>query len=123
MTKVAIIILNWNKPDLTIETVNSVLKINHSNFDYQIFLVDNGSSDNSLSIFQKEFSSNKKIKIIGNNANLGFVGGNNSAAKHILKLDFDQVFIFCGGRTFVKDHGDVAAERFNQEGTHQRRAS
>jgi len=93
MTKVAIIILNWNKPELTIETVNSVLKINHSNFDYQIFLVDNGSSDNSLSIFQKEFSSNKKIKVISNSANLGFVGGNNTAIKHILKLDFNQILL------------------------------
>lgn len=93
MTKVAIIILNWNKPDLTIETVNSVLNINHSNFDYRIFLVDNGSSDNSLSTFQKEFGSNKKIKIISNSANLGFVGGNNTAIKHILKLDYNQILL------------------------------
>lgn len=93
MNKVAIIILNWNKPDLTVQTVNSVLKINRSNFDYQIFLVDNGSSDNSLSIFQKEFDSNKKVKIIENNANLGFVGGNNTAIKHILKLNFDQILL------------------------------
>jgi len=52
MTQIAIIILNWNKPELTLDTVNSVLKINHRNFNYQIFLVDNGSSDDSLNIFQ-----------------------------------------------------------------------
>ncbi|NCU31445.1 MAG: glycosyltransferase family 2 protein [Candidatus Moranbacteria bacterium] len=93
MTKVAIIILNWNKPDLSIDTVNSVLKINRKNFNYQIFLVDNGSSDNSVSIFQKEFSSNPKVKIIRNEANLGFVGGNNNAVKQIIKLDFDKILL------------------------------
>lgn len=93
MTRVAIIILNWNKPDLTVKTVNSVLTINHPNFDYQLFLVDNGSSDNSLSIFQKEFGANQRIKIIGHHTNLGFVGGNNAAIKHVLKIDFQQILL------------------------------
>jgi len=93
MTKVAIIIINWNKADMTVDTVNSVLNINHKNFNYQIFLIDNGSSDNSISIFQKNFSSNKKIKIIKNEANLGFVGGNNRAIKQILKIDFTHVLL------------------------------
>jgi GT2 family glycosyltransferase len=93
MTKVAIIILNWNKPDMTVDTVNSVLNINHKSFNYQIFLIDNGSSDNSISVFQRNFDSNQKIKIIRNESNLGFVGGNNSAIKQILKLDFDQILL------------------------------
>jgi hypothetical protein len=93
MTKVAIIILNWNKADLTVETVNSVLNINHQNFSYQIFLIDNGSSDNSITVFQDKFGSNQKIKIIQNETNLGFVGGNNNTIKQILKLDFDQILL------------------------------
>ncbi len=78
---------------MTVDTVNSVLRINHKNFDYQIFLVDNGSSDNSVSVFQKEFNSNPKIKIISNHTNLGFVGGNNTIAKQILKLDFSHILL------------------------------
>lgn len=93
MTKIAIIIINWNKPDLTIQTINSVLKINHHNFKYQIFLVDNGSSDNSLVSLQKKFKDNNQITIIGNHSNLGFVGGNNSAIKRILKQDFDAILL------------------------------
>lgn len=93
MTKVAIIIINWNKPNMTVDTVNSVLQINHKNFNYQIFLVDNGSSDNSVSIFQQEFTSNPKIKIISNSTNLGFVGGNNTVIKQILKLDFSHILL------------------------------
>jgi len=93
MTQIAIIILNWNKPELTLDTVNSVLKINHRNFNYQIFLVDNGSSDDSLNIFQKKFKDNIRVTIIRNDTNLGFVGGNNTAIKHILKQDFNAVLL------------------------------
>jgi GT2 family glycosyltransferase len=93
MTKVAIIIINWNKPDMTVDTVNSVLNINHKNINYQIFLIDNGSSDDSISVFQRNFGSNQKIKIIRNESNFGFVGGNNNAIKQILKLDFDQILL------------------------------
>lgn len=93
MTQIAIIIINWNKPELTIETVNSVLKINHHNFKYQIFLIDNGSSDNSLLTLQKKLKEVKQITIIGNHSNLGFVGGNNSAIKHILKQNFDAILL------------------------------
>ena len=93
MTKIAIVILNWNKPELTINTVNSVLKIKHQKFNYQIFLIDNGSSDNSLTTFQDAYKDNQQVTIVRNDSNLGFVGGNNSAIKHILKQDFDSILL------------------------------
>lgn len=93
MTNIAIIILNWNKPELTIDTVNSVLKIKHKKFNYQIFLVDNGSSDDSLLIFQQKFKDNPQITLIRNDSNLGFVGGNNAAIKRILKQDYNAILL------------------------------
>ena len=91
--KIALVIINWNKPEMTLDTIKSILKINCRQFDYQIFLVDNGSSDNSLEIFQREYKNNPKIEIIENHSNLGFVGGNNVAIKHILKLNFNQILL------------------------------
>lgn len=93
MTKVAIIVINWNKPDMTIDSLSSILKINHQKFNFKIFLVDNGSSDNSLNLFQEKYSSNPNVEIIETHSNLGFVGGNNAAIKRILKLDFDQILL------------------------------
>ncbi len=87
------VILNWNKPEMTIDTINSIEKINTHGFKYKIFLVDNGSSDNSLEIFKNKYSSDSKIEIIETHANLGFVGGNNVAIKHILKTNFDQILL------------------------------
>jgi GT2 family glycosyltransferase len=51
MTQIALVIINWNKPEMTIDTVKSILKIDSHGFKYKIFLVDNGSSDKSLEIF------------------------------------------------------------------------
>ena len=46
LSKVAIIILNWNGWKDTIECLESVFKIDYPN--YQVIVVDNGSTDESL---------------------------------------------------------------------------
>ncbi|RLC34165.1 glycosyltransferase family 2 protein, partial [Candidatus Shapirobacteria bacterium] len=43
--QIAIIVLNWKQAKLTIQTINSLLKIKHPSFSYQIILVDNASQD------------------------------------------------------------------------------
>jgi len=48
MNKVFIVILNWNKPKLTIDCVQSVLKSRVQGVECKIVIVDNGSTDNSL---------------------------------------------------------------------------
>lgn len=83
-TKIAIVILNWQKPQLTLKTVNSLLKINHPNFTYQIFLVDNGSQDDSWSQFRAAFSRQPKIKLIRSLQNLMFAAGNNLGIRRAL---------------------------------------
>ena len=67
--KVAIIILNWNRPKMTLTCVRKLLNIDFPNF--QIFLVDNGSGDNSCKLFKKNFGSNLKIILICQRKNLG----------------------------------------------------
>ena len=89
MKKIAIIVLNWKQPRLTLETITSLLKIKHTSFDYKIILVDNGSPDNSLKIFNQEYKNNNSIKILETNANLGYTGGNNFGINYALKNKFD----------------------------------
>ena len=78
---VSVIILNWNQPDYTVACVKSVVKQTLRQGEFDIFLVDNGSSDDSYERFKKEFGENKKITIIETGKNLGYTGGNNIAAK------------------------------------------
>lgn len=93
MKKVAIVVLNWNQPKLTIDTVESLLKIKHSSFEYQILLVDNGSKDDSLQQLQNLYSTNSLITIFETNQNLGYVGGNNFGIVFALKNNFDSVLL------------------------------
>ncbi|MDD3302627.1 MAG: glycosyltransferase family 2 protein [Candidatus Gracilibacteria bacterium] len=80
--KVSIVLVNYNGKKFNIECLNSILIQNYQ--DFEIVFVDNNSSDNSLDEVEKTFGqqiNNGKIKIIKNNINLGFTGGNNKGVK------------------------------------------
>lgn len=79
MVETSVVVLNYKQAALTIACVKSVLRQSYKNFD--IVLVDNGSNDGSVELFGKEFGSNRKVKIIANNENLGYTGGNNTGVK------------------------------------------
>jgi GT2 family glycosyltransferase len=93
MTKIAVVVLNWNKTQLTLDTINSLLQIKHSSFNFQILIVDNGSSDDSIKVFKDKFFKNEKIKVLETGANLGFTGGNNFGIKYALKNSFDYILL------------------------------
>ena len=86
--KIAIIILNWNRAQDTAECLNSLKQCTYPNFE--VLLVDNGSSDGSWQKLQQQFPN---IKFILNSDNLGFVLGNNIGIKEAFKSNFDQVLL------------------------------
>ena len=77
--RVAIIIVNWNTYKLTRSCIVSLNKCVYKNFE--IFLVDNNSSDESVEKLKKEF---KDLNFILNNKNNGFCKANNQAIKKII---------------------------------------
>lgn len=92
MTKIAVVVLNWKQPKLTVDTIDSILKIESTNFTYKIFLVNNNSPDESIAIFKKKFLKNSKVEIIQTGSNLGYVG-NNVGIKKAIKQKFDYVLL------------------------------
>jgi len=88
MKKVFIIILNWNGCEDTIECIESLKKINYS--DYKIVVVDNGSTDESLDVIPRKFGD---IAFIETKKNLGFAGGNNVGIKYALENQADYVLL------------------------------
>ncbi|MDD3998556.1 MAG: glycosyltransferase family 2 protein [Candidatus Shapirobacteria bacterium] len=90
---IAIVILNWNQPDLTTKTISSFLKINSKNFSYHLYLVDNNSSDNSFQVFQELYKNNSKITLLKTKSNLGYAGGNNYGIKKALAKNYDFILI------------------------------
>ena len=86
--KVAIIVLNWNNADDTIECLESLKKIDDPN--HEIILVDNGSTDNSVAKIRERFPN---ITIIENKTNLGFAEGNNIGMKYALQHGAHYLFL------------------------------
>ncbi|HEB01512.1 MAG TPA: glycosyltransferase family 2 protein [Candidatus Portnoybacteria bacterium] len=82
--KVTIIILNWNNWPDTLKCLESIKKINYPN--YQVILVDNGSEE-------KIEVENPKLKVIYNEENLGFTGGNNIGIKEALDRQTDYILL------------------------------
>lgn len=72
MTNVSIVILNWNGKHFLKECFDSISK--QSFKDFEILLVDNGSTDGSIKFIKKNYP---YIRIIENKENTGFARGNN----------------------------------------------
>ncbi len=76
MSAVSLVIVNWNGAAYIEKCINSLLKLDYENFE--IIVVDNNSSDNSVEILRKQFPN---LKIIVNNQNLGFARACNIGIK------------------------------------------
>ncbi len=100
--KVFIIILNWNGWKDTIECLESLKKIDYLN--YQIVLVDNGSTDESV-LRLKIFCSghNEDLIFLENQNNLGFAGGNNVGIKYALENQADYILLLNNDTTVKQD--------------------
>jgi GT2 family glycosyltransferase len=72
MVLVSIIIVNWNAKAYLEGCIESILSQSFS--DYEIILVDNASSDDSINFVKTNFP---QVKIIQNKDNVGFAEGNN----------------------------------------------
>lgn len=78
--KVSVVIVNYNGKEFIEECIDSVLESNYPNFE--IVLVDNGSTDGSVELLKKNHGNSNKVKLIFSKENLYFAGGNNLGAKH-----------------------------------------
>lgn len=88
----SIIIVSWNVKDKLQKNLQEIFK-SQTKFSFEVFVVDNNSSDISVEMIKKEFSS---VKLIANDNNLGFAKANNQAIKkskgrYILLLNPDML--------------------------------
>ncbi len=76
--KVAVVILNWNGQKLLEKFLPKVIE--YSIDDAEVYVADNNSTDNSVSLIKTNFP---EVKIIQNKVNGGYAKGYNDALKHI----------------------------------------
>ena len=127
ISKVSIVLINWNNSSDTIECLESLKEISYP--DYNIFLLDNNSEDNSQEEITKYLStraennefnydvidvvnlnkdySNLDLLYIINDVNSGFASGNNIVLKYIRDyVDLDYVLLLNNDTIVVSDFLD-----------------
>src|SRR5262245_28469949 len=72
----SIIVVNWNRAQLLNDCLRSLSRQSYSNFE--IIVVDNGSSDGSVSLVKESFP---LVKVVELAENKGFTGGNAAGLK------------------------------------------
>ena len=79
MCRLAVVILNWNGAEMMKEYLPSVVRCSVSD-QVDVYVADNGSTDNSLELLRNDFPD---VKIIELDKNYGFAEGYNKAFAHI----------------------------------------
>lgn len=83
MARVGIVICNYNKAEMVCQCIASVLESRYT--EYQLYVVDNASTDHSVPSIQKRFGS--KVHLVRNAENLGGSGGFNTGMRSVLEAD------------------------------------
>ena len=79
--QLSIIIVNWNTRELLRKCLRSIFEFT-KDISFEVFVVDNASSDGSAEMVRNEFP---QVRLIANSQNFGFAKANNLALK---MLDF-----------------------------------
>ena len=88
--KVGVLILSWNRLEDTRACLESVSKLSYTN--YQLYVVDNHSTDGAVEYLRQRESEGQLI-LISNEENLGYAGGMNRGIKTALGDGCDYVFL------------------------------
>ena len=126
MIDLSIIIVNWNTRDLLEQCLSSVYATTHD-IPFEVFVVDNASSDGSVEIVRERFP---EVQLIENEENLGFAKANNQAireskGRYILLLNSDTVVLSGAIERMIEfmdghpEAGAVGAKLLNPDGSFQ----
>jgi len=110
----SVVIVNYQTFEMTKNTINSILEHSYP-FSYEIIVVDNASSDDSLSRLQEYFKD--KVKFIASSENNGSAAGNNQALRqvnsdYVLLLNSDTIVwenTLENIYAYMENHEDVGA--------------
>ena len=91
---VSVILVSYNTKEMTRDCLNSIYQYT-KDIEFEVFVVDNNSSDGSAEMIEQEFP---QVKLIRNSENKGFGAANNiairqSSAKYIFCLNTDTVLL------------------------------
>jgi GT2 family glycosyltransferase len=128
-----IVIVNWCTAEMTSAAVRSVLT-GTQQLSYEVVIVDNASPDGSGEALRRNFSGERRVRVLQAERNLGFAGANNLAlrdlgSRAVLLLNSDTLVNGnAAGRAFehllrTERTGMVGCRLLNADGSLQRSCS
>lgn len=126
MPKISIVIVNWRTPELLRGCLNALGNDEHKD-SFELYVVDNASGDESLSILSNEFS---YVNVLVNEDNVGFSKACNQVipkakGEYVLLLNPDTVVIDNAVSKMAAfldnnpEYGAVGPKILNEDGTLQ----
>ncbi len=123
---VSIILVSYNTKDLTRECIKSIYEKTHG-ISYDIWVIDNASSDGSVEMLREEFP---EVKLIASEVNHGFGKANNiaikeSQGKYVFLLNTDTILLNNAVKIlfdFMEESPEIGAcggQLFNADMTYQ----
>jgi GT2 family glycosyltransferase len=101
---IGFIILNYNTWEMTLRCVDSIFQTCKQ--DYKIYIVDNGSPNNSYDHLKEHYQNHNKVLVI-KSENLGYAKGNNVGIRQAIKDGFDIITIANNDVIFLEDSIDI----------------
>lgn len=87
--KVAFCVINYRTPEMTLAIIQNILNLNNfKKFNSKIFVLDNGSGDNSVDFLEQNLPKDESVELFICEKNLGFAGGQDYFKGHIAKYDY-----------------------------------
>jgi GT2 family glycosyltransferase len=77
--RISVIVLNYNGAHFLPVCLDSLQSQSYPKDDVEVIVADNGSTDESLELLREDYS---WVRVLENQANLGFASGNNRAISH-----------------------------------------
>jgi len=95
--KIAVVVLTWNNHEYTLDCLRSLAE---QTLPHTVYVVDNASTDGTPEIVAARFPN---ARVIVNDTNLGFAGGNNVGMQAAFADGADAVLVLNNDTTLVPD--------------------
>ena len=103
MSKVAVIIINYNTYQKTKKCID-ILREN-TTVDYHIYLLDNGSKNESLHELKRYYEEAEDVTLIASEESLGYARGNNKLLQRAMQ-DESQFAVIMNNDIFLMNNCD-----------------
>ena len=88
---VLIVIINWNGKDALLECLASIKKLNYPKDNYEVLVIDNGSSDGYQASVSRIYP---EVHLLENRENIGYAKAINQGVAYGSSLGVDYIWIF-----------------------------